>query len=79
MKSKRPVERRIQPYGRISLAPDVFAALVPTKLLKVQACATRLDSRWDVIISGSMQDVIDTARKPGERSSDVLKRLLVKP
>lgn len=78
MKARKP-EPRIQPYGRISLAPDVFTAIVPNKLLKVQACAARLDGRWDVIISGSMQDVIDTARKRGERSSDVLKRLLVKP
>ncbi len=72
----RKSEPRIQPFTRISLAQDVFSALVPTKKLKVQACAARIDGRWDVIISGSMQDVIDSARQKGERSSDVLKRII---
>lgn len=74
---KRKTEPRIQPFVRISVAADVFQTLVATKKVKAQAAAVRLDGRWDIIISGSMQDVIDTARKPGERSSDVLKRIVV--
>lgn len=78
MKSRRPAEKRIVPFVRISVAQDVFETIIATRKIPVGATAIRPDGRWNIAISGSLQDVIDTARQPGERSSDVIKRL-VKP
>lgn len=73
---RKPVERPIQPFHRISVPQDVFEAIVAPRKINVHAASFRLDKRWDIIISGSLQDVIDSARKPGERSADVLKRIV---
>ena len=49
---------------------------VATGKIKVAQTAPRADGRWNIIISGSLMDAIDTARQKGERSSDVLKRIV---
>lgn len=73
---RKPVERPVQPFHRISVPQDVFVSIVAPRKINVMAASFRLDGRWDIIISGSLQDCIDTARKPGERSADVLKRIV---
>lgn len=76
MTQRRPTEKRISPFVRVSVSPEVFrevGTLIPYKL-----AARRPDGRWNLAISGSFKDVIDTARQPGERSSDVILRLVKK-
>lgn len=74
--NRRPIEKRISPFVRISLAPDVFKAI--GTIAPIRIAERRPDGRWNVAISGSLKDIIDTARQPGERSSDVLNRLVKK-
>jgi hypothetical protein len=77
MKAQRkPAERPVVPFTRISVAADVYQSIVATGKIKVAQTAPRADGRWNIIISGSLMDAIDTARQKGERSSDVLKRIV---
>lgn len=76
MTARRPTEKRITPFTRISVSPEVFREI--GTLIPYQLAARRPDGRWNLAISGSLKDVIDTARQPGERSSDVILRLVKK-
>lgn len=63
------------PPVRLTLENDVAKMVIAGGPLKILAGVRRLDGKWDIFVSFSAFDQLQTAALPKENLSDTVKRL----
>lgn len=78
MMASKPKHQKQPPMYRLTLTAETFAAVVKDGTIKVKIALMRIDGKWDIGISMTAKDQIETAALPGENWSDTVKRMVTK-
>lgn len=77
MMTKKP--KVLKPgFYPLTLTPEVFALVVAQPIFKTRFAVCKPNGKWNVAITMSTKEQIETAALPGENWSDTVKRMVTK-